>query len=132
MFYRQSLGKPVMRPIPESQARDPQGIGPSRTGIERNAERVIVLIGKSLAALALAGFAWSLLVAFAFVSSAGHGPWAWADPRSSSLGPWLTVLVVWPAMGALGFLLQGAAEGLFLLATKGYRRLANPGPPREP
>ncbi len=107
----------VSAPDPASARSAPQ-----RSTFERGMERFVVLVGHAAMAMMMAGMGWVFLASFAGLTSPGFWLWEWAHPQRSPMGPWGAVIIVWPAVGLAGLLVQGLAEGAFQLVGQGLKR----------
>jgi hypothetical protein len=69
-------------------------------------ERVFLWFGKAMVALAI-GFVVLGFLMMSFFSCCGLDSAPWLNPRTSPYGPYVTIFLVWPAMGAACLLAQG-------------------------
>ncbi len=69
-------------------------------------ERILLGLGRTIVGLAFGIVVLGALI-LSFFACCGWDGSTWVDPRVSPHGPYVTILLVWPAIGALCLLGQG-------------------------
>jgi hypothetical protein len=108
-----------MSPLSESS---PESTSTKRSAFERAIESLVVMVGHAAMGIALLGMGWLVLASIGHLATPGLWLWEWANPQRSPLGPWGAVLVVWPAAGLGGLLVQGLVEGACHLIGRAFKR----------
>jgi len=86
-------------------------------------ERIVIGISKGFIAFVAVAGVWAFLTLY-FFASWGVGLSSYLDPAASPVGYWPTIVLVWPAMGALCILGEGIFDGIRFVV-RGIRSLAN-------